>query len=607
MRDEETQLKVAFYIRVSTDEQAEKYGVDLQKSALEGLIKSRGMLEDGRPKMVLAKKNKNEDYIYYDEGISGSDEIEKRPGFAQILEDLNIPDEQSRPFDVIAVYKIDRFARRLKILLRVIEFLDDKKIKFLSANESIDTSTPFGRAMLGIIGVIAELEIETTKQRTDAGRAEAIKDGKFMGSQTSFGYVKDGDGRPKIFPKEAKIIESIFDKFTNQRNSPQQIADYLTENEYLTPAASAIKYNKKKGDLRKKNAPTFWRAEKVRDILSDELYIGKYYYRKNKDGKKVPKSEWKLSPYRQPSIIDSFTFKKAQHLLGQSKQLANSRNKTIGKHLYLLSGLLRCGHCQENKDDSNENLATWTGDRKKITKKNTRAVSYSYKCGRKKSTKYSITCGTIPIPAKQIEEYVVNIIKNLIDNPEVVYNHYHKLKSTKLAIKGLVEQRDRWRELLNNLPSRENNLKQQNEDNVIDNVILNKKLAECKEKKKSFEKSIEKAEYQIAQNSLSKGYMKSLELFSEKYVKTLKDLYSNRKEVFDIIHMLIDKIIVYSRPVRKTDKIAGRKKEGERFIPNKIEIEFKLPQDILNDLAIGFGVKISDLWVNWDSNPGHPA
>ena len=154
-----TPLRVALYLRVST-EQAEQYGIDLQLSALKGLIKSRGKLENGKPSMVLAGKQ----YIYKDEGMSGTLAMDDRPAFLQMKEDIE--DSIEKPFDIVAVYRIDRFARKLKILLDVIEFFEKHDIQFMSANESIDTSTPFGRAMLGIIGVIAELEIAQRKDET---------------------------------------------------------------------------------------------------------------------------------------------------------------------------------------------------------------------------------------------------------------------------------------------------------------------------------------------------------------------------------------------------------------------------------------------------------
>ena len=183
----EIQLRVAIYLRVSTEDQAEKYGLKAQRAAIEGIIKSRGTLEDGKtPAMILAGKA----YEYVDIDISGSLNIDERPEFRRLKEDILDAPEGSKPFDVVAVFKIDRFARKLKILMKVIEFFEEYKLEFISATESIDTSTPFGRAMLGIMGVIAELESETIRERTMRGREQAIKEVIFMGNHTPFGYQK---------------------------------------------------------------------------------------------------------------------------------------------------------------------------------------------------------------------------------------------------------------------------------------------------------------------------------------------------------------------------------------------------------------------------------
>ena len=90
----------------------------------------------------------------YQDHMSGTTELRARDGFAQLIEDIEQAPKNRKPFDVVAVYKVDRFARRLKILLQTIEFFDDHEIEFLSVDESIDTSTPFGKAILGIMGVI---------------------------------------------------------------------------------------------------------------------------------------------------------------------------------------------------------------------------------------------------------------------------------------------------------------------------------------------------------------------------------------------------------------------------------------------------------------------
>lgn len=596
--EEQNPLRVALYLRVSTEEQKEKYGIDLQRSSLESLLNSKGTLDNGKPKLMLA----GEDYVYVDDGVSGTTPLDERPNFSRLKEDVLMVQEGQKPFDVVAVYKIDRFARRLKILLEVIDFFEENDIQFLSANESIDTSTPFGKAMLGIVGVIAELEIETTKERTQAGIEEAIKNGVIMGANAAYGYRKDAEKRLSIFEDEAKYVRLIFEKFVNERLSAQQVADYLTENEILSPVASAITSGKRKGEIRKKTNLYFWRAERVRQILSNEIYIGKYYYGKNKGGKPLPKEEWSLSPYQHPSIVDYYLFKQAQSLLAQSKQRANAMHKVAEGHVYLLSGLLKCDACRRTEYDE-EDLSTWVGDRKRLNKKGDKPeYTYAYRCGRKNSKKNEVTCNVIPIPADPLEKYVVEMTRQLLSNPIAVYKYQQNLKSSRLEIKRLQKKREQIKGLLNSLPNRVQRLREQHEGGYIDMKALKEKTSNLAVKEHDLKAELEKTEYQIAQSSLSAGYINTLKLFSHKYVKALDDIYKNRQEIFDILHMLISSITVYSRPVTSKDKIAGRKKVGQ-LIPHRLEMELRLPQDILNRLASQFGVINSDLWPGRGSNP----
>lgn len=176
MNNQQIPIRAAMYLRVSTEDQTEKYGIELQQAAIEGILKSKGQLDNGQPAMVLA----GEQFIYKDEGFSGTIPLDGRPAFLRMKEDIENAPDGAKPFDTVIVYRIDRFARRLRILLDVIDYFETHDIQFISANESIDTTTPFGKAMLGIIGVIAELEIETTKARTQAGRAQAREKGVYM-------------------------------------------------------------------------------------------------------------------------------------------------------------------------------------------------------------------------------------------------------------------------------------------------------------------------------------------------------------------------------------------------------------------------------------------
>ena len=213
---DQKQIRTALYLRVSTDDQIEKYGIGLQKDAIEGIIKSKGQLDNGTPAMVLAGKQ----YIYEDKGVSGTTPLDERPAFLQMKEDIEDAPKGETPFDIVAVYKIDRFARKLRILLDVIDYFEEHNIQFISANESIDTSTPFGKAMLGIIGVIAELEIETTKARTQAGVVQARNRGVYMGANAPYGYKKNKINNWKYLKKKHLLLDRSLSCLLLKRKPP---------------------------------------------------------------------------------------------------------------------------------------------------------------------------------------------------------------------------------------------------------------------------------------------------------------------------------------------------------------------------------------------------
>lgn len=582
---DEKPIRVALYLRVSTDEQAEKFGLDAQRSAVEALVKSKGKLKDGREAVVLAGKA----YEYIDDGVSGTTELNERPAFIRLKEDvLNAPPGQ-RPFDMVAVYKIDRFARKLRILLDVLKFFEQYRIEFTSATESIDTSTPFGRAMLGIMGVIAELELETIHERTTRGKAQASEQGVAMGANAPYGYLKDKDKHLIIFPDEAKYVQKMFDMFTAGKLSPQLIADQLTQDEVLTPDASAVRNGKRKGTSRKKNEPYFWRAERVRDILKDEVYIGRLYSNKTHKGKAVPKNQWRLSPVPHEPIILNHIFQFAQ--VGM-KKLADRKELTKKKqegYLYLLSGLLKCDYCRKIVKPVESEMMSWTGGKKEIVE--SKKYTYHYHCNRKNTKKHSITCPTVPIPAEPLEDYIIDFIRQLLSDPKAVYEYQKKLKSTQSSIKHYETDKSNFLNLLDGLPQRKKSLLFQHEIGEINNDALKVKLEELQAKEKQYNERLIEIDFQLSQITLSRGYEVSLPLFAKKYKKVLDQSFKDRKELYELIHILIDQIVVTSRPRQESDVIAGRKKENQ-MIPEKIDIFLNLPQDLLRELYTHkFGVK----------------
>lgn len=576
--------KVAFYIRVSTEEQAEKFGSDAQRSALDSLVKTKYDSKTGQPSMVFA----GDDFVYQDE-ISGTVKINERPQFRRLIEDYTQAPIGNKPFEIVAVFKIDRFARKLHILMDIVKFFEETGIEFLSATESLDTSTPFGKAMLGIMGVLAELERENILIRTSLGKDAAISKGVYFGPHPPYGYKKDERGMLVKLEKEANVVELIFDKFVMAKLSPQEIADYLKEAQYPSPSISAITHRKSKQKSSRKRTPlSHWRMEKVRGILSDEVYIGNSYYGKTKQKKKLPKSEWIRYPIMHEPIVTSQFFRLAQNRLADLSARRDLKIRKSNHHRYLLSALLKCDHCQRNFG-INDSSVSWTGTKKFIRKNN--SYSYYYQCNRKNRKKYDPICPVIPIPADELEVYVVEFIKKLLRDPRAVFEYQKNLPSKKLNVEKLKKEVARLIKLRNSIPDMRKRTLEQHKEGYFDHDSLTSQMNELKRKEEENSKMIEQKELELSREKLSGGYEHSLELYSTKYYQVIQGIDKSEETIYELLHMVIDKIVIYAREKTASDRIAGRKKD-DQLIPHKIDIYLKLPQLLLQQLVTNkFGVR----------------
>lgn len=152
-----TPLRVAIYARVSTLNNGQD--VQLQTRELEQFARARGwQLVDS----------------YLDIGISGAKD--KRPELGRLMADAH-----KRRFDVVAVWKFDRFARSVGHLLRALDTFRALGIEFVSLSESLDTATPSGRMVFTVLGAVAELERSLIAERVRAGLRNARAKGKRLG------------------------------------------------------------------------------------------------------------------------------------------------------------------------------------------------------------------------------------------------------------------------------------------------------------------------------------------------------------------------------------------------------------------------------------------
>jgi DNA invertase Pin-like site-specific DNA recombinase len=111
---------------------------------------------------------------YVDVGISGTKE--KRPALDRLMADAH-----RRKFDVVVVWRFDRFARSVSHLLRALETFQALGIEFVSLSEQMDTSTPTGKMVFTVLGAVAELERSLIVERVKAGLRNARAKGKTLG------------------------------------------------------------------------------------------------------------------------------------------------------------------------------------------------------------------------------------------------------------------------------------------------------------------------------------------------------------------------------------------------------------------------------------------
>lgn len=287
-------MNVAVYVRVSTQEQAkEGYSVGEQLERLSKYCEAMGW-----------NIHKN----YTDPGYSGANT--DRPGLQELIKDV-----KAGIIDKVLVYKLDRLSRSQLDTLYLIEkvFLVNG-VDFVSMNENFDTSTPFGRAMIGILAVFAQLEREQIKERMSMGKEARAKEGKWHGSASPIGYDYDPVTDSLVVNEYEKIqVLEAFDLFL--KGTPIRTIETI----FLEKG-----YKHKFGD---------WSTKSIKRVLGNKLYTG---YIKHHDayykGSHTP-------------LITSEVYQQSHELLKIRRENYVHLGLTPGKNSTYLGGLIRCAHC----------------------------------------------------------------------------------------------------------------------------------------------------------------------------------------------------------------------------------------------------------------------
>jgi DNA invertase Pin-like site-specific DNA recombinase len=151
------QKRVALYARISTNDKGQDPELQL-----------------GELREYARQQNWQVTVEYVDCGISGAKE--NRPELDRLMSDA-----REKKFDVIAVWKFDRFARSVIHLHKALESFKRLGISFVSKTEQVDTTTPMGKMIFTVVGAMAEMERELIGERVKAGMKNAKSKGITLG------------------------------------------------------------------------------------------------------------------------------------------------------------------------------------------------------------------------------------------------------------------------------------------------------------------------------------------------------------------------------------------------------------------------------------------
>lgn len=330
-------IVIAKYIRVSTDKQREEgYSIDIQKERLDNYVRS----------MFPETEYQVEYREYIDDGYSGGSL--DRPAMKRLIEDV-----KNEVVTHVVVIKLDRLSRSQKDTLYLIEdvFLPHNTA-FISMGESFNTSTAFGRAVVGILSVFAQLERENIYERTRSGMQKRVELGYWPGGgRIPFGYDYDPEQGILVPNKDADTVRKIYDLYLEGR-SLQSIANTL-----------GLKYERLAQQilLRKSNTGVI--------VYNDVEYKGLH-----------------------EPLISLETYEKAVAMF-----LERSKKRHVTARSYLLTGLVHCGVC-----GAKMRYQKWTD-------KGAKLVCYS----RQKSKPYLVAdpnCDNTTFWGSEIEAAVIDVM-----------------------------------------------------------------------------------------------------------------------------------------------------------------------------------------------------
>ncbi|MDO5018818.1 MAG: recombinase family protein [Lagierella massiliensis] len=312
VQSEESLLRVAAYVRVSTDSEDQLLSFKTQKAHYEKVI------------------SENENYlfsgIYYDEGISGTKK-DGREGLSHLLTDC-----EDGKIDFILTKSISRLARNTIDCLEVVRRLIDLNVGIYFEKENIDTRSMESELMLSILSSLAESESRSISENNKWSIKKRFQDGTFIIASPPYGY-ENVDGKMVVNEKEAEIVKEIYELYLSGKGV-HKIAEELN------------------GRNIKGQRGARWHGSTINGILKNEKYVGDILYQKtftddsySRHKNKGEEDQYMIVDNHEP-IISRDDFEKVQDLIKlRALEKGNGQNTEKYQSRYVMSGKIKCGEC----------------------------------------------------------------------------------------------------------------------------------------------------------------------------------------------------------------------------------------------------------------------
>lgn len=521
----------ALYERLSRDDEqaGESNSIQNQKKYLEEYARQHGLRNIRH---------------FYDDGYSGTNF--NRPGFAALLEEI-----EAGRVETLVVKDLSRFGRNYLQVGYYTEILFPKKgVRFIAINNNVDSATPQDNDFTPFLNIMNEWYAKDTSNKIKAIFRSRMKDGMRCSGSIPYGYKREPDDKQTLIVDEpaAEVVRKIF-RLACQGNSTTAIADILTAEQVLIPAAYAAQHNPKNCRHKSVKDPCRWNATTVGYILDRQEYLGHTVLGKSicenfktKQRRAATPDELMIFPDTHEAIIDQDTWDIARKIRMKKKpRVAN------GTYSHRLSGLVYCADCGARmgfiSPDARHGEKHYDSDS-------------AFQCGNYRSTaaecvshyvKTSVLEAAVLQAIQTVSKYVLENEAEFVDQLRAVWNE-HQTRATNSGQQELAEARKR----MSDLDGKIQKLYESALNGLLPERQAQRMIQQYDEEQILLEKRIEELESLVQQDEIK-------EVDTSRFIALVKK-YRDCEELTDtMLYAFIDRIEVHEatggRTVYRQQKI----------------------------------------------------